>query len=383
MAAQREWFEKDYYAVLGVAQNASAKDITKAYRKLARQYHPDANPNNKAAEERFKEVSAAYDVLGDEQRRREYDEVRRMGPGGFGGPGAGSFRFDVGDAAGMGGIGDLLNQMFGGGRRTTAGGPQRGADLEATLTLQFIDAVKGLTTTLQLTSEASCTTCTGSGARPGTQPSRCVQCNGRGAVETNQGGFAFSSPCPRCAGRGATIDSPCTSCNGSGVQMRDREVKVRVPAGIVDGTRIRLKNRGAPGRNGGPAGDLFVVCRVVAHPRFRRDGQHLAVTVLIAFTDAALGANVPVETLDGDVVTLKLRPGTQPGSRHRVKGRGVVTEKESGDLIVTVDVRVPTSLTDEERELLERFARLQDGEQRPASSASASGHTSSRTHGGA
>ncbi len=374
MTAQREWFEKDYYAVLGVAQNASAKDVTKAYRKLARQYHPDANPNNAAAEERFKEISAAYDVLGDEQRRREYDEVRRMGPGAFGGPGAGSFRFDVGDSAGMGGLGDLLNQMFGGGRRTAAGGPQRGADLEATLTLQFIDAVKGLTTTLQLNSEASCTTCNGSGARPGTQPNRCVQCNGRGAVETNQGGFAFSSPCPRCGGRGTTIDSPCGSCSGSGVQMRDREVKVRVPAGILDGTRIRLKNRGAPGRNGGPAGDLYVVCQVVPHPRFRRDGRNLAVTVPISFTDAALGANVPVETLDGDIVTLKLRPGTQPGSRHRVKGRGVVTDGDSGDLIVTVEVHVPTSLTDEERELLERFAQVH-GDPRRSTTATAQGGT--------
>jgi len=234
MTAQREWFEKDYYAVLGVPQNASAKDITKAYRKLARQYHPDANPNNAAAEERFKEISAAYDVLGDEQRRREYDEVRRLGPGAFGGPGNGSFRFDMGDMAGAGGLGDLLGQMFGGGRRTGGVGPQRGSDLEASLTVDFVDAAKGLTTSLHLTSEAVCSSCSGSGARTGTTPKRCTRCSGRGVTEMNQGGFAFSVPCSQCSGRGAVIEHPCGTCRGSGVEMRNREVNVRVPAGIDD-----------------------------------------------------------------------------------------------------------------------------------------------------
>jgi molecular chaperone DnaJ len=358
MTAQREWFEKDYYAVLGVAQNASAKDITKAYRKLARQYHPDANPNNAAAEERFKEISAAYDVLGDETRRREYDEVRRLGPGAFGGPGNGSFRFDMGDMAGAGGLGDLLGQMFGGGRRGAGGvGPQRGSDLEAGLTIDFVDAVRGLTTSLHITSEATCSTCNGSGARHGTTPKRCTQCGGRGVSEMNQGGFAFSAPCPQCGGRGVVIEHACGTCRGTGAEMRNREVKVRVPAGIDDGSRIRVKGRGAPGRNGGPAGDLFVVCRVTPHPIFSRDERNLLVRVPVSFTAAALGADVPVPTLEGDTVMLRLRAGTQPGSRHRVKGRGIAVDRATGDLIVTVDVVVPTSLTEQQREALLAYAK--------------------------
>jgi molecular chaperone DnaJ len=212
MAPQREWFEKDYYAVLGVSQGATAKEITKAYRKLARELHPDANPGNTAAEERFKEVSAAYDVLGDEEKRKEYDQVRAMGPMGFGGGdgGAGGFRFDMGD-----GIGDLLGQMFGRGRGSQGAGPQRGSDIEATLTLDFNDAAHGITTTLHLTSEAACEGCAGTGARPGTTPKTCSQCGGRGAVASNQGVFSFSSPCQRCQGRGVIIEAPCVSCRGS------------------------------------------------------------------------------------------------------------------------------------------------------------------------
>ena len=358
MTAQREWFEKDYYAVLGVAQNASAKDITKSYRKLARQFHPDANPNNASAEERFKEISAAYDVLGDEDRRREYDEVRRLGPGAMGGSGNGAFRFDVGDMAGAGGLNDLLGQMFGGGRRSGAGvGPQRGSDLEASLSIDFVDAAKGLTTSLHLTSEAVCNTCMGSGARSGTSPKRCTQCGGRGVAETNQGGFAFSLPCSACGGRGSIIEHACGTCRGTGVEMRNREVNVRVPAGIDDGTRIRIKGRGAPGRSGGPPGDLFVICRVAPHALFTRDGRNLLVRVPVSFTAAALGADVSVPTLEGDTVMLRLRPGTQPGSRHRVKGRGITTDKAAGDLIVTVEVTVPTELTDLQREALLAFAK--------------------------
>ncbi len=360
MTAQREWFEKDYYAVLGVAQNASAKDVTKAYRKLARQYHPDANPNNAAAEERFKEISAAYDVLGDETRRREYDEVRRLGPGAFGGSGNGSVRFDMGDMAGAGGLGDLLGQMFGGGRRAGGGvGPQRGSDLEASLTIDFVDAAQGITTSLHITSEAVCSTCNGSGARPGTSPVRCSHCGGRGVSDVNQGGFAFSVPCSQCGGRGVKVEHPCGTCRGTGVEMRNREVNLRVPAGIDDGSRIRIKGRGGPGRNGGPPGDLFVVCRVTPHPMFSRDGRNLLVRVPVSFTSAALGADVAVPTLEGDTVMLRLRAGTQPGSRHRVKGRGITTNKSQGDLIVTVDVVVPTSLTDQQREALLAFAQAE------------------------
>ncbi len=280
MAAQREWYEKDYYKVLGVTDDATPKDITKAYRKLARDSHPDTHPGDDAAEERFKEVSAAYDVLGDEAKRKEYDEVRKLGPiGGFpgGGPGGPSgFNFNVGSD----GLGDILGQMFGRGRRgggpSAAAGPQRGADVEATLSLDFADAVKGITTTLYLTSDAQCSTCNGSGAKPGTQPKVCSNCGGRGVIDDNQGLFSFSSTCRVCGGRGVIINDPCPTCRGTGVERRQREVQARIPAGVADGQKIRLKGRGAPGRNGGPPGDLIVECHVApASPvRSRRPQPH-------------------------------------------------------------------------------------------------------------
>jgi molecular chaperone DnaJ len=359
MAAQREWYEKDYYKVLGVSETATPKDITKAYRKLARDNHPDTHPGDAAAEERFKEVSSAYDVLGDEAKRKEYDEVRKYGPvgGGFrGGAGDQSFNFNVG----ADGLGDLLGQMFGRGRRgggSSAGaGPMRGADVEATLTLDFADAATGLTTTLHLTSDAQCTTCGGSGARPGTQPKVCSQCGGRGVVDDNQGFFSFSSPCRACAGNGVIIDNPCPGCRGSGVEHRPRDVQARIPAGVADGQRIRLKGRGAPGRNGGPPGDLIVECHVAPHQLFGRDGHNLTVRVPVTFSEAALGGDIDVPTLDGSSVVLRLRPGTQSGSRHRVKGKGIVTPKHTGDLIVTVDVHVPAHLSDEQRAAVEALA---------------------------
>jgi len=375
MAAQREWFEKDYYKTLGVAADASQKEITKAYRKLARENHPDQNPGDDAAEERFKEVSAAYDVLGDETKRAEYDEVRRLGPvGGMGGPGAygpsgggpGGFSFNVGDMQG-GDIGDLLGQMFGRGRGARGGrpgagvGPQRGADLTAELTLDFADAATGLTTTLYLTSDAQCSTCNGSGAEPGTQPVVCPVCGGRGVVDDNQGLFSFSSPCRNCQGRGSIIPEPCHTCHGSGVERRPREVKVRIPAGVADGKTIKLAGRGAPGRNGGRAGDLLVEIHVRPDERFGRSGDNLTVHVPVTFAEAALGADIEVPTLDGGTVTLRIKPGTQSGSRHRVKGKGIETTSKqrgtrTGDLIVTVDVVVPTALTDAQRAAIEQLA---------------------------
>jgi molecular chaperone DnaJ len=368
MAPSREWFEKDYYEVLGVASTASAKDITKAYRRLARENHPDANPGNAAAEERFKEVAAAYDVLGDEEKRKEYDEVRRMGPmGGFGGGGpGGGFRFDPNDVNfGEGGLGDILGQMFGrgapAGRRPGFTGrasgvrPRRGDDISAELTLDFEDAARGITTTLHLTTEAQCSTCGGNGAAPGTAPTVCPQCGGRGVVDDNQGLFSLSAPCSRCQGAGVVIEHRCPTCRGSGVEKRPREVKVRIPAGVADGQRIRLKGRGGPGRNGGPPGDLFVECHVAPHRLFGRDGLNLTVRVPVTFAEAALGATIQVPTLDGNV-SLRLKAGTQNGSRHRVKGKGLDNGKQQGDLIVTVDVVVPTDLSDEQRAAVEQLA---------------------------
>jgi molecular chaperone DnaJ len=355
VAAQREWFDTDYYQVLGVPESATPKEITKAYRKLARELHPDKNPGDAAAEERFKQVAAAYDVLGDADKRTEYDEVRRLGPmAGNGGPGG--FTFNVGDM--QGGLGDLFGQMFGrGARQPGAGvGPRRGADVTAQLTLDFDDAARGITTTLHLTSDASCSTCSGSGAKPGTSPTVCSQCGGRGVVDDNQGFFSFSSPCRNCQGRGTVIETPCPTCHGSGVERRAREVQARIPAGVADGQTIRLKGRGAPGRGGGPAGDLLVEIKVQPHPLFGRSGNDLTVKVPITYPEAVLGGDIDVPTLDGPHVTLRLRPGTQSGSRHRVRGKGITTKKGAGDLIVTVEVQVPTTLSDAEREAVAALA---------------------------
>ena len=365
MAAQREWFEKDYYKTLGVSETATAKEITKAYRKLARELHPDKNPGDAAAEERFKAVSAAYDVLGDEAKRAEYDEVRRLGPMGQGG-GPGGFSFNM-DDANASGFGDLLGQMFGrmggrgGGGAGSGVGPRRGADVQAELTLDFVDAVRGMTTTLHLTSDAACSTCNGSGARPGTTPKLCPQCGGRGVIDDNQGLFSFSTPCRRCAGAGTVIEDPCPTCRGSGIEKRAREVQARIPPGVNDNQTIRLKGRGAPGRNGGPPGDLLVQVHVAPHQRFGRNGNDLTVRVPVSFADAALGAAVSVPTLDGPPVTLRIKPGTQPGSRHRVRGRGIAGKRSTGDLIVTVEVVVPTQLSEAERSAIEQLAAASVG----------------------
>lgn len=352
---QREWFDKDYYKVLGVAESASDKEITKAYRKLARELHPDANPGDAAAEERFKEVSSAYDVLGDDDKRQKYDEVRRLGPmaGGFGGngPGPGGPGFNVG----MDDLGDLLGGLFGRGRRGGGGpqgaAPQSGADLEADLHLDFEDAVRGLETTIHLTSDAPCSTCSGTGAAPGSAPSRCTQCGGSGVLDDNQGLFSFSRPCPACSGRGSVVTDPCPTCSGSGVERRPRDVKVRIPAGVKEGQRIRLKGRGGPGRLGGPPGDLYVRVHVDPHHVFGRSGDDLTLELPVTFSEAALGADIKVPTLDGDTVTIRVPPGTRPGKTLRVKGRGA-----GGDLLVIIDVVVPETMTDDERAAVEALA---------------------------
>jgi len=377
MAPQREWFEKDYYAVLGVDASASAKEISRAYKKLAKQLHPDANPGNRDAEERFKDVSAAYDVLGDAGKRKEYDEVRRMvaagvGPGGFGGPGGQGLRFETGDFAGAdaGFFSDLFGGLFGGGsggrragRRAT--GPQRGRDLETELHISFDDAVTGVTSTVRFRAEAQCSTCNGSGAAPGTAPERCPQCGGAGTIADNQGPFSFSQVCPNCGGRGTVIPTPCPTCSGRGVEVRPREVKVRIPAGVQDGQRIRVKGRGAAGERGGPPGDLYVIVHVRPHPLFGRDGKNLTLRLPVTFAEAALGADVAVPTLDNPV-TVRIPPGTPSGKVLRVRGRGVPAEngKAAGDLLVTVDVQVPVHLTDDQRRAIAGLAGVLDEDPR-------------------
>lgn len=355
MAAQpqREWFEKDYYKILGVPETASEKEIKAAYRRLSKQYHPDRNPG---AEDRFKEINAAYEVLGDPEKRKAYDEVRRMGPvGGFGpGPAGGGFSFRIDD------LGDLFGGLFGRGRRGFGGGgamgPRRGEDLEAELHLSFEEAVNGATVTVNVTSDAPCGTCHGTGAAPGTTPVVCPRCGGRGVLDENQGFFSFSVPCKRCGGRGMVVEKACPTCRGTGTVRSPRKVRVKVPAGVADGQRIRLKGKGGAGRNGGPPGDLYVLVHVGRHPLFGRRGDDLTITVPVTFAEAALGAEVKVPTLSGPV-TLRIPPGTRSGRTFRVRGRGVVRDNGvAGDLLVTVEVVVPTSLSPEERKAIEALA---------------------------
>jgi molecular chaperone DnaJ len=380
MAPQREWFEKDYYKVLGVPQSATETEIRRAYRKLAKQNHPDANPGK---EERFKEISAAYDVLSEPAKRKEYDEIRRLGPmagggAGFGGagrpgqpgqPGGSPFNVRTENLGDL--FGDILGRFGGGGAggaggaggraRTTATAGQRGEDLEAELHLSFLDALNGVTTTVNVTSDAPCSTCHGSGAAPGTTPIVCSRCGGRGVVSDNQGLFSFSRACPQCGGRGMVVETPCPTCAGTGTEVRPRQVKVRIPAGVDDGQRIRVKGRGGPGRSAGPAGDLWVTVRVAPHDMFGRKGRNLTLTLPITFAEAALGGPVTVPTLDGTVV-LRVPPGTRSGRTFRVKGRGVTPDGDAakagaaGDLLVTVEVVVPTKLSAAQREAIEALA---------------------------
>jgi len=345
--AEREWFEKDYYKVLGLSSSATDKEITRAYRKLAKQLHPDTNPGS---EERFKEVSVAYDVLGDDEKRKEYDEVRRLGPtaAGFAGPGGSPFA-----TADFGDLGDLFGGLFGGRRQRT----QRGADLETALHLGFRDAVMGVTTAVTLPSSEACHTCGGTGAAPGTGFATCERCGGRGVLNDDQGPFAMSTICPVCHGRGGRIVTPCPTCHGTGREPSARRVNVRVPAGVVDGQRIRLKAKGNPGVNGGAAGDLFVDVHVEADPNFGRRGRNVTTSVNVPVTAAMLGTTVEVPTLD-EPVTLKVPAGTQGGTTLRVRGRGVPAggKHGAGDLLVTLNVTVPKKLTKDQRAQVERLA---------------------------
>jgi len=359
---RREWFEKDYYQTLGVPKNASAADIKKAYRKLAQQYHPDANPGNRDAEDRFKEVSSAYDVLGDAEKRTQYDRVRDMAASGFGGFGPGGPRapggrvraedFPFGQGFEGADLGDLLGGLFGSaGRRR--GAPARGADLETEVRVSFDDAINGVTIPVQIKGPAPCGTCHGSGAAPGTSPTTCPQCGGSGAVAVNQGPFSFSRPCPNCGGSGRVVETPCPTCHGSGNVRRTRKFSVKIPAGVRDGARIRLGGRGEPGPAGAPAGDLFVVVRVAPHKVFGRKGADLTLTIPVTFSEAALGAGVKVPTMNGSV-TLKVPAGTPSGKTFRIRGKGAPKPRGGyGDLLVTVEVDVPSKLNKKEKELLE------------------------------
>jgi molecular chaperone DnaJ len=385
---QRDWIEKDFYRELGVASSASADEIKKAYRKLARELHPDANPGDAKAEARFKTVSEAYGVLSDDKKRKEYDETRALFagggfpgggqgfPGGFG-SGAGSQGFDLNDlfaqagarggGQGAGGFGDLFGGLFGNSGRAGAGTTrtqQRGADVESELQIDFEDAVRGAQVSLRLSSPGRCERCGGTGARPGSTPRTCPTCSGVGLVSSSQGAFAFSEPCRDCRGTGRLIDDPCPECAGEGVSTRVRPLTVRVPAGVADGQQIRLKGQGEPGRGGAPAGDLYVKVHVKSHKLFgrsERNADDLTLTVPVTYPELVLGTTLTVPTLES-TVSLKIPAGTASGRTFRVRGRGVQKRNgTAGDLLVTVEVAVPSRLDDAATKALQDYVDATKG----------------------
>ncbi|HSE72344.1 MAG TPA: molecular chaperone DnaJ [Nocardioidaceae bacterium] len=360
-----DWANKDFYKVLGVAKDASAADIKKAYRQLARANHPDSHPGDKAAEERFKAIAEAYDVIGDAEKRKQYDEMRSMFSGagfggGFGGTTGGGQPFDLGDflgSQGGGGFGDLFGGMFGGGGRARQSQPRRGADIETDATISFTDAIEGVTVSLRLSSDAPCRDCSGTGARSGTVPRVCPECEGVGMRAASVGGaFTMNETCPACRGRGLVVDDPCPTCHGSGRGQSARTIQARIPAGVKDGQRIRLRGKGASGERGGPPGDLYVNVKVSPHRLFGRKGDNLTLTAPISFDEAVLGADIKVPTLTGAPVTVKIPPGTPNGRTFRVRGRGVPRKDgHKGDLLVTVEVHVPAHLNDKARKTVEAY----------------------------
>jgi molecular chaperone DnaJ len=371
----KDWLEKDYYKALGVDKKASSSDIKRAYRKLARELHPDKNPGNAEAEARFKEVSEAYDVLSDDKKRREYDEQRDLFAGGAfrgGFTNTGGRTFDMSDIFGggsAGGLSDLFGGLFGQtspprGAHGTRQQPARGQDVNAQVTVSFDEAVNGMTLPLKISGPGACMTCHGSGAKPGTTPKQCGKCHGSGYVSLDQGGFGFQEPCRDCQGTGRIIDQPCIDCAGTGATTQTRTITVRVPQGIRDGAKLRIAGKGTPGSHGGPAGDLFVTVHVGAHPLFGRNGDDLTITIPVSFAEAALGATLRVPTMDS-AVGMRLAPGTPSGQVLRVRGRGVTTPKGTGDLLVTVQVHVPTVLSESAKAALQAFANADGQDPRP------------------
>jgi molecular chaperone DnaJ len=353
----------DYYKTLGVDKKATAEEIKKAYRKLARQYHPDRNPDDKQAEARFKEISQAHDVLGDPEKRKQYDSG--SGPfagGGAGGPGSGfggfsNFDFDASS------MGDILSNLFGGstsGRRVrTKPRGEKGADLEAQVSITFDQAVAGAQVPLQIPMHATCPTCHGTGAKPGTAPSVCPRCEGRGIETQGQGMFSISQPCSLCGGTGTVIEDPCPTCGGAGAVRTVKRLRVNIPAGVRDGSRIRLAGKGEPGRNGGPPGDLYLITNVSPSPLFTRKGEHLEVEVPLSIPEALRGADVQVPTLSG-TKTLRVRPGTAHGTVQRLRGEGppkLGSGSDRGDIHYRFVIDVPQKLSQEQEQAVEELSK--------------------------
>ena len=362
---------KDYYAVLGVSATATADEIKKQYRRLAKKHHPDANKSDPKAAERFKEISEAYNVLGDDAQRRKYDEMRRLGafggfsprPGGGARPRGGaapdeSVNYQEFDIGGLGGLGDLFSSMFGGGARggARARGPERGPDIEANVEIAFRTAAMGGTVPIALEMNEECATCKGSGAAPGAKLSTCPECKGRGSVSFGQGGFAVNRPCPMCLGRGQVPSERCHTCGGAGEVRSKRTIKVNVPAGASSETRLRLSGQGGRGGAGGPSGDLVITFTVLADRFYQREGFDLIATVPLNIAQATLGSKVSVKTLDGKKVTIKIPPGTPAAKRFRVREQGIEHNGKKGDLIVEVTIVVPETLTPEQEKLMQEFA---------------------------
>jgi molecular chaperone DnaJ len=366
---------KDFYAVLGVSASASQDEIKKQYRKLAAKHHPDKNPNDSKAAERFKEISEAYTVLGDAQKRKQYDEMRRLGAfGGFGGArpggagarggagssggfGGGNFRFEEVDLGGLGGLGDIFSSMFGGGSgRARPNQPERGQDVEVTLEVPFRTAAMGGKVNVELEVNEECPVCHGTGGAPGAKMQMCPECGGRGTISFGQGGFAVQRPCPRCLGRGQIPSEPCSNCGGSGEVRARRKIAITVPEGTETGTKIRLRGQGGHGARNGPPGDLLINFVVQPDRFYTRDGLDLIAKVPINIAQATLGSKVNVKTLDGKKVSIKIPAGTPSGKRFRVRGQGIKKGDQRGDLIVEADIVVPEKLTEEQEKMMREFA---------------------------
>lgn len=358
----------DFYETLGVAKSADEKELKSAYRKLAMQFHPDRNPGNADAEHKFKEINEAYECLKDPQKRAAYD---RFGHAAFqnGGGGGGPF----GGGFGGGGFSDIFEDIFGemmgGGRRRSSGGRERGADLRFNMEVTLEEAYSGKTAQIRVPSSISCTECSGSGAKPGTQPVTCTMCAGHGKVRAAQGFFSVERTCPTCQGRGTMIKDPCPKCSGQGRTVQERSLSVNIPAGIEDGTRIRLANEGEAGTRGGPNGDLYIFLSIKPHEFFQRDGADLYCRVPISMTTAALGGQFEVATLDGTQARVKVPEGTQNDRQFRLKGKGmpILRQPQMGDLYIQTAVETPQSLSKRQRELLEEFDKLSSKENSPQS----------------
>jgi molecular chaperone DnaJ len=359
--------KQDYYATLGVSREASSDDLKKSYRKLAMQYHPDRNPGDKQAEARFKEINEAYDVLKDEQKRAAYDRFGHAAFEGGGGPGAGGFDFA------QGGIGDIFEQMFGdfmGGNRRggNARGPRAGADIRVGVEISLTDAFAGSKVTLRVPTRVACEACNGTGSEKGATGSEtCASCQGAGKVRAQQGFFIVERTCPTCGGQGRTIRNPCRICHGAGTVQRERSLQVSIPAGVEDGTRIRVAGEGEAGGPGAPQGDLYVHVAIKPHLIFQRDGASVFCRVPLRFTQAALGADVEVPTIDGSMMRMKIPAGTQTGDQFRLRGKGfsVLRSAQRGDMLIQVQVETPQNLSRKQRELLEEFEAESSGRHSP------------------